>query len=482
MLKYNVFNLLFAINDMLWLTTKNRKRYYFMKKEIPVTLLTGYLGAGKTTLLNHVLQNQQGYRVAVIVNDIGEVNVDANYIAKGGVVSEQDNSLMKLSNGCICCTLKEDLMKQMAELCASERFDYILIEASGMSEPAPLIQTIEVLSNATKRYNLPTTVRLDNVVSVVDACRLVDEFGSGKDLVDKSYEEDDVESLIIEQIEFCTKIIINKTDCVSKEQLEEVKAVIKALQPDAEILEANYGKVELDKILNTKSFEYEKASLSATWIKKLNEQVAEEHDEHEHHHHDEHCHDHDGEHCHCHEHDDHDHDHDESCHCHDHDHDGERHCHEHGEDHDCHCHEHEHHHEHGEGCTCEHCRGTKLNYGIDNFVYTRREPFNKQKFIQFANNNFPKSVIRCKGVIWLSDDEENMHMFEQAGRQKNAFNVGPWVASLPKEQIEQILLENADVRADWRDDIGDRIIKLVFIGKNMQKSEIIKALDACLEK
>ncbi|MBQ7884952.1 MAG: GTP-binding protein [Clostridia bacterium] len=453
-----------------------------MKKEIPVTLLTGYLGAGKTTLLNHVLQNQQGYRVAVIVNDIGEVNIDANYIAKGGVVSEQDNSLMKLSNGCICCTLKEDLMKQMAELCASERFDYILIEASGMSEPAPLIQTIEVLSDATKRYNLPTTVRLDNVVSVVDACRLVDEFGSGKDLVDKSYEEDDVESLIIEQIEFCTKIIINKTDCVSKEQLDEVKAVIKALQPDAEIVEANYGKVELDKILNTKSFEYEKASLSATWIKKLNEQVAEEHDEHEHHHHDEHCHDHDGEHCHCHEHDGHDHDHDESCHCHDHDHDGECHCHEHGEDHDCHCHEHEHHHEHGEGCTCEHCRGTKLNYGIDNFVYTRREPFNKQKFIQFANNNFPKSVIRCKGVIWLSDDEENMHMFEQAGRQKNAFNVGPWVASLPKEQIEQILLENADVKADWRDDIGDRIIKLVFIGKNMQKSEIIKALDECLEK
>ena len=425
-----------------------------MKKEIPITLLTGYLGAGKTTLLNYVLKNQQGYRVAVIVNDIGEVNIDANLIAKGGVVSESDNSLMRLQNGCICCTLKEDLMKQIAELCASEKFDYILIEASGMSEPAPLIQTIEVLSDATKRYNLPTTVRLDNVVSVVDACRLVDEFGSGKDLVQKEYDEEDVESLIIEQIEFCTKIIINKTDCVKEEELNEVKAVVKALQPDAEILEANYGKVDLDKILNTNSFAYEKASMSATWIKKLNEKVEENHDEYDHDDHEEH------EHHHHDHHDQHQHEHDEHCHCHEHE---------------------EHHHEHGEGCTCEHCRGTKLNYGIDNFVYTRREPFNKQKFIRFANN-FPKEVIRCKGVIWLSDDEENMHMFEQAGKQKNAFNVGPWVASLPQDQIEQILLENEDVRADWREDIGDRIIKLVFIGKNMNKHDIIKALDECLEK
>ena len=482
-----------------------------MKKEIPITLLTGYLGAGKTTLLNYVLKNQQGYRVAVIVNDIGEVNIDANLIAKGGVVSESDNSLMRLQNGCICCTLKEDLMKQIAELCASEKFDYILIEASGMSEPAPLIQTIEVLSDATKRYNLPTTVRLDNVVSVVDACRLVDEFGSGKDLVQKEYDEEDIESLIIEQIEFCTKIIINKTDCVKKEELDEVKAVVKALQPDAEILEANYGKVELDKILNTNSFAYEKASMSATWIKKLNEKVEENHDEHdhddhenhEHHHHDhddQHQHEHD-EHCHCHEEGKechcHEHEPDGKCHCHEHNEDRECHCHEdnddhechgeechcHEEEHECHCHdhEHEHHHEHGEGCTCEHCRGTKLNYGIDNFVYTRREPFNKQKFIRFANN-FPKEVIRCKGVMWLSDDEENMHMFEQAGKQKNAFNVGPWVASLPQEQIEQILLENEDVRADWREDIGDRIIKLVFIGKNMNKHDIIKALDECLER
>ena len=478
---------------------------------IPVLLLTGYLGSGKTTLLNRILTNRRGIRFAVIVNDIGEVNIDAELIQRGGMVAQSDDNLVALQNGCICCTLKEDLMKQIAELCASEKFDYILIEASGMSEPAPLIQTIEVLSDATKRYNLPTTVRLDNVVSVVDACRLVDEFGSGKDLVQKEYDEEDIESLIIEQIEFCTKIIINKTDCVKKEELDEVKAVVKALQPDAEILEANYGKVELDKILNTNSFAYEKASMSATWIKKLNEKVEENHDEHdhddhenhEHHHHDhddQHQHEHD-EHCHCHEEGKechcHEHEPDGKCHCHEHNEDRECHCHEdnddhechgeechcHEEEHECHCHdhEHEHHHEHGEGCTCEHCRGTKLNYGIDNFVYTRREPFNKQKFIRFANN-FPKEVIRCKGVMWLSDDEENMHMFEQAGKQKNAFNVGPWVASLPQEQIEQILLENEDVRADWREDIGDRIIKLVFIGKNMNKHDIIKALDECLER
>ena len=232
-----------------------------MKKVIPITLLTGYLGAGKTTLLNYVLSNQQGYKVAVIVNDIGEVNVDASLIAKGGVVSGQDNSLVPLSNGCICCTLKEDLMKQIAELAASNRFDYIMIEASGICEPVPIVQTIQVLSEATKRYNLPTTVRLDNVVSVVDACRLVDEFGSGRNLLKEQVDEEDIENLIIQQIEFCTKIIINKAGSITKEQLAEVEAVVKALQPDAEIIEADYGKVDLNKILNTNSFDFDKASM-----------------------------------------------------------------------------------------------------------------------------------------------------------------------------------------------------------------------------
>ena len=223
-------------------------------KIIPVTLLTGYLGAGKTTLLNHVLNNQKGYKVAVIVNDIGEVNIDADLIGKGGVVNQTDDSLVPLQNGCICCTLKVDLMQQIVELANTGKFDYILIEASGICEPIPIAQTITAIAEDAASYGLPQICRLDNVVSVVDASRLATEFGCGSYL-EKEVEEEDIENLIIQQIEFCNVIVLNKIDEITKEELEQVKTVIRKLQPKAEIIETNYGKVDVSKILDTHEVE-----------------------------------------------------------------------------------------------------------------------------------------------------------------------------------------------------------------------------------
>ena len=417
---------------------------------VPITLLTGYLGAGKTTLINHILTNQEGYKVAVIVNDIGEINIDAELIQKGGIVKEEDSNLVPLSNGCICCTLKVDLMKQIAELVKSGNFDYILIEASGICEPLPIAQTITVLEEQTAQYGLPKICRLDNVVTVVDAARLVYEFGAGENLVKENIDEEDIENLLIQQIEFCSTIIINKIDEVSEDELNKVRAVVRTLQPEAKIIETNYAKVDVKEIIDTHNFNFEKTLTSAGWLKELERDDNEEDDEHEeHHHHEHHDHDHDHEHC-------------EECEKEGHDH-----------NHEHHHHHHHHHHDHDEGEAEE--------YGIGTFVYTRRKPFNRNKFEEYVNFKWRRNIIRCKGIIWFSDEQDMSYIFEQAGNQMQLGEGGLWIASAPENEKNMLIKENPEILKKWDAEVGDRIIKLVFIGQKLEKEEIKAELDKILD-
>ncbi len=418
------------------------------RQEIPVLLLTGYLGSGKTTLLNRILTNEKGIKFAVIVNDIGEVNIDADLIQQGGIVGQKDDSLVALQNGCICCTLKMDLIEQINDITKLQRFDYIVIEASGICEPAPIAQTICSIPSMGGQYCTGTTPRLDCIVTVVDALRMKDEFACGKSLIGSKIEEEDIENLVIQQIEFCNIVLLNKASEVTPEELQYVREVVHTLQPKAEIIECDYGNVEFDKILGTGMFDFDSVATSAAWIKEIEQHHGDEEEEHGHHHH------HDEEH--------HHHHHDEEEH--------EEHCHHHhgGE---CTC-GHHHHHHHGEGEAEE--------YGIGTFVYYARKPFDITLFDDFLARRWPKNIIRAKGLCWFVDQPQLCYIFEQAGRQVKLQNAGQWYATMPEEELRQFRIDNPGVNRDWDDQYGDRMQKLVFIGQKLDKEAITKELDSCL--
>lgn len=406
----------------------------------PVLLLTGYLGSGKTTLLNRILSNQKGIRFAVIVNDIGEVNIDASLIAQGGIVGQNDDSLVPLQNGCICCTLKMDLVQQLSDLVSQQQFDYIVIEASGICEPAPIAQTIDAYPTLYPNLATNGVARLDSIVTVVDALRLRDEFAGGQDLYKKDMAEDDLASLVIQQVEFCNMILLNKASEVSPEDLEHIKAILRELQPKAEIITCDYCDVPLEKLINCHGFDFETVATSARWVAEVEGSNEEEH-EHDHHDHEEHEHHHD--------HHDHEHHHHDHCHCHDLENEAE---------------------------------GEALEYGIGTFVYQRREPFSMVEFDQFVARLFPKSVIRCKGMCYFDTEPDMCYVFEQAGKQVSLSQAGQWYATMSADELEQFKKQNPQVERDWDEQYGDRMQKLVFIGQNMDREAIETLLDACLVK
>ena len=422
--------------------------------QIPVLLLTGYLGSGKTTLLNKILANKKGIKFAVIVNDIGEVNIDAALIEKGGVVGQKDDSLVSLQNGCICCTLKMDLVEQLKEIVDMKRFDYIVIEASGICEPAPIAQTICSIPSLGPQYIKNGILRLDSIVTVVDALRMKDEFANGSDLMKQDIDEEDLASLVIQQMEFCNIILLNKAAEVEPKELEHLKQIIRAIQPKAEIFECNYGDVDLDLIVNTHKFDWQTVSTSAGWIQEIeserNGENEEEEDEHHHHEEEEHEHHHD------HEHEDHEHHHD----------------HDHHDEHGHHHHHHDHDHEGGE----------VEEYGIGTFVYYRRKPFDLSLFDEFVARKWPRDVVRAKGICYFADERDMCYVFEQAGQQKTVKQAGQWLATMPADQLAELRKNNPQLEKEWDEEYGDRMIKLVFIGQHIkeQKDAIIAELDKCL--
>ena len=415
---------------------------------IPVLLLTGYLGSGKTTLLNRILNNRRGIRFAVIVNDLGEVNIDADLIEKGGIVGQKEESLVALQNGCICCTLKMDLVNQLRDITSQQRFDYIVIEASGICEPAPIAQTIcSIPTLEMENGNLSDTIPvLDSIVTVVDALRMKDEFGSGKNLLRPGLAEDDIENLVIQQIEFCNIILLNKASEVAPDELGRIREIIRAIQPKAEIIDCDYCDIDFKKILYTGMFDFDKVATSAAWINEIeghHDEDDDDDDDHEEHHHHEHHHD----------------------------------------------HEHHHHHDHDEGEAEE--------YGISTFVYYRREPMNLGRFDEFVARHWPgirpksgdavdatqaSTIIRAKGICWFLSEPDTCYLFEQAGSQVSLRDSGQWYATMPNNELLDFMRRNPDLQRDWDDTYGDRMQKIVFIGQHLDREALTAALDACLSK
>ena len=420
-------------------------------KTVPITLITGYLGSGKTTLINHILNNSKNYHMAVIVNDLGEVNIDAELIEKEGVVSGKDDNLVALQNGCICCTLKKDLIEQLADLVNSQKFDHIIIEASGICEPVPIAQTISYMEEEFNRQNLPKFYKLDAIVSVVDVLRLRDEFGCGEVIASTKRGEEDLENLVIQQIEFCDVIILNKVSDISKLELERVEKVIRAIQPQAKIVHADYCEVDVDDIVDTNLFNFEKASGSAAWIAEFEnwDNEVDSDELHEKHHHN-------------------DDDDDDDEHEHEHHHEHEEHEeHEHGH--------HHHHHHHGVENEEE---GTALEYDINTFVYYRRRPFDDQAFAKWVEESPKHKIIRAKGICYFTNDEKNVYIYESAGRQRTLSCQGKWLSdTISKQQIQNLLKTDQNFAHDWDDKYKEKLIKLVFIGQNLDEEAIRKELD-----
>lgn len=413
-------------------------------KVTPVLLLTGYLGSGKTTLLNRILANEKGIRFAVIVNDIGEVNIDADLIEKGGIVGEGDDSLVPLQNGCICCTLKMNLVQQLSDLVSQQRFDYIVIEASGICEPAPIAQTISVYPQMYPNLAIKGVAKLDAIVTVCDALRLRDEFAEGNDLVRQDIGEDDLASLVIQQVEFCNKILLNKASMVTPDELARITAILHEIQPHADIVPCDFCDIDLNTLINTRTFNFDKVATSARWIEAVEGEEFDDHD------------------------DDYD-DHDEDEHHHEHDHD----------DHDEHDDDHHGHHHHHHGLENEES-GEALEYGISTFVWKRRKPLDMNKFDYIVAKKWPKSVVRCKGLCYFKGEEDFCYVFEQAGKQVQMRNAGQWYATMPADELEKFKQQNPAILRDWDDQYGDRMQKLVFIGQHMDREQIEKDLDYCL--